>query len=161
MIILSRRQNERTQGISGIFGSLILEDKDGKKLSLFTREKPWLTSEQWPHGKPIDSCVPVGEYALIQGPVPKFSREEFFLYNARTGVKMYKADMDNALERYGCIFIPSNPLEQPEGCIQLGLKLSHKDGDYELSSSVQAHKMFRLWMDKNPDQRTIKIGWKT
>lgn len=159
MIYITRQRNVRTQGITGIFGSIELTDKDGKTLSLFTRERPWLYAEQWPFGKPMDSCVKSGEYALVRGPVIKFNREEFFIYNERLGVKLYSGDLDSAIERYGCIFITSSPLDQPEGCIQLGLRLVHKDGDYQLSNSVEAHRLFRTWLDNNPDQRTIKIGW--
>lgn len=55
MIYITRQRNVRTQGITGIFGSIELTDKDGKTLSLLPeRDRGYMQSNghsenQWIH----------------------------------------------------------------------------------------------------------------
>ena len=159
MIRISRNNNIRIQGTAGIFGIMELTSKSGEKLKLFTREKPWLSGKRWPYGKPIDSCIKDGKYEMKYSYAPKYNRIEVFLYNPELGVYVRSGDTTSAIDRYGALFITGDPFGQAEGVIQLGMDISHADGNYSLVGGSTAHSLFRDWLETNTDQTEVEIKW--
>ena len=159
LITLTRNNNPKTQGYSGVLGVLKLTDSKGETIQLFTRERPWLPGAKWPYGKPLDSCVKAGDYFLVKLFAPKLNRDEIFLYAPANGVQAYKRDRVSPLERYGCVFTTSDPLTCAEGVIQLGTRISHKNANYELTGCVKAHKIFRAFIDANLEETKMTIEW--
>ena len=142
----------------GVFGKLILKS-DKEEITLFTKEKIWNLQKMWPHGKPMDSCVPDGEYELVRSYARLHDATEVFLFNPKTGVYLYNADRSSAIERYGCIITYEDIDTIGEGSVQVGTDISFKNGKTVLTGSTKAYKIFRSWFDNNIDQTTLKIIW--
>lgn len=142
----------------GVFGKLILKS-DNEEITLFTKEKIWNLQKIWPHGKPMDSCVPDGEYELVRSYSGLHDTTEVFLYNPKAGVYIYNKDRSSAIERYGCIITYEDINTIGEGSIQVGTDISSKNGKTVLTGSTKAYKIFRSWLDKNVSEDSISISW--
>tara|TARA_R110002167_G_scaffold117114_4_gene292821 strand:+ start:3204 stop:3659 length:456 start_codon:yes stop_codon:yes gene_type:complete len=90
-------------------------------LRAYTMERPWVRASTHLGGKPFESCVPSGTYAL-----EKFTRssgaEVYALYNPDLGVYIRKDDIPQSeTGRYEILIHPANYVEELAGCIAPGL----------------------------------------
>lgn len=92
-------------------------------------ERPWLYNE------PNFSCVPEGEYELVEYDSPKFG-DTWCLVNHALDVGMYQGDA----ARYACLIHKANWVRQVKGCIAPVTKLTVMRGDWAGSSSGDAYK---------------------
>ncbi len=157
MIKLTRDSQTLVLVRPGLFGRLELKGKDGKTITLFTKEKHFIGTKKWPFGKPMDSSVPDGRYELVLSYSELTKRPEVFLYNPQKGVTISSADVENAVQRYGCIFTYMDITQLAEGCIQLGMDVASTNGQISLTDTVKAYKIFRRWKDENPGLTTLNI----
>lgn len=157
MMITLTRSSAEYFDIDGVFGKLVLQSGD-ENINLYTKEKIWNVMNAWPYGKPIDSCIPNGEYQLIRQYSPLNKSQEIFLYNPGNGVYVGSSDRAAATNRYGCILTYQDIANIGEGCIQVGMELAQKDGKRSLVKTVNAYKLLRSWID-NKNETQIKITW--
>ncbi len=157
MMITLTRSNAEYFDIDGVFGKLVLQSGD-ENINLYTKEKIWSIMDKWPYGKPIDSCVPNGEYQIVRQYSPLNKSEELFLYNPDIGVYVYSADRKSATQRYGSIITYQDIHNIAEGCIQVGMNIAQKNGKRALTDTTKAYNILRSWVDKKNEQ-AIKITW--
>lgn len=157
MIKLTRNNQGIMHVKPGVFGRLELKEKDGTITTLFTKEKHLIGTKKWPFGKPMDSSVQEGTYELMPSYSELTKKAEIFLYNPKNGVVISSRDVQNPIQRYGCIFTYMDITKLGEGCIQLGMDIASKNSEISLTDTVKAYKIFRRWKDNNLDINTIRI----
>jgi hypothetical protein len=95
----------------------------------YSLEKPWADN------MPFDSCVPEGDYGLVEYASPKFG-ETYALVNHDLDVGVYEGDA----ARYAILIHKANWAHQLQGCIAPGTSLSTLEGDWSVSASGVAYK---------------------
>ena len=102
---------------------------------IHTLERPWIAG--LPGGMPFESCVPDGEYELIEHTRPNGDRV-FALRNPDCGV--YYTDQERAGRdgRYLILIHSANWVEQVVGCIAPGLVRTIANNKRMVRSSRQA-----------------------
>ena len=96
----------------GVFGKLFINGN----FYCYTVEQPWNNN------KPYKSCVPVGEYELIEYRSPKYS-DTYALHNPKLDVYAYK-EYAGENDRFACLLHPANWTHQLQGCIAFGKDIS-------------------------------------
>lgn len=86
-----------------------------------TIEPPWIP---WKDigGKPFESCVPDGVYALSPVKRAKDGSDSYVLINTELGVYPDQESMNGAPGRYACLIHAANFVFQLNGCIAPGMK---------------------------------------
>jgi len=108
----------------GVFGRLILAS--GKEV--YTVEPAWRDNE------PFESCVPAGDYLLVDYDSPKFG-QTLALKNHDLDVGVYKGDA----KRFACLLHVANVASELDGCIAPGLSLSYIKNFWAVSHSAKAY----------------------
>jgi len=117
-----------------------------------TLERPWIPWKDL-GGKPFESCVPDGIYALAPFTRAKDGSASYVLINAELGVYPDQAAMRGAPGRYACLIHSANFVFQLVGCIAPGLKRgilrNNGNGSYERAvlSSNDAMRIIRGILD--------------
>jgi hypothetical protein len=159
MIILNRMASSiRDDGLYGHFGQLKLYSKKSGALEIFTHEKPWIQTSEFPNGKVMDSCIPVGTYSLEKVKFLAYNDAKFVLFNDNNVFKR-SSEMSSPNQRYGTIFVTGDPFDHAEGVISVGLSLSTKKGKRHLEHSAVAYKQLHKFLTDNPQENLISITW--
>jgi hypothetical protein len=136
----------------GVFGKLFINGK----FQCYTVEQPWNDN------KPYKSCVPVGEYELIEYRSPKYS-DTYALENPDLHVYAKQEDAHDK-DRFACLLHSANWSHQLQGCIAFGQELSwgnHKDKDPALMVTNSRYTTGTvLRVIKNLHIDSLVIRWK-
>jgi hypothetical protein len=161
MISLTRMiHGPKFDNLYGIFGQLKMSSKNGGVLTLYTHEKPWIQTSEFPYGKIQDSCIPPGQYDIKEEAFALFgSTKQLVLVNESQNVFAHAYDRPKANQRYGSLIVGSSPLTKPCGCIMLGTELAHKNSERTVASPDYALSLFKQFLQDNPEERTIAISW--
>lgn len=159
MIIQNRLASSiREDGIYGHFGQLKMYSKKSGSLELFTHEKPWIQSSEFPNGKSMDSCIPIGTYDIQKVTFLAYDQPKFVLSN-NSNVFIRSSDTSSPSQRYGTIFVSGDPFTYAEGVIAVGMSLSTKKGTRHLENSAVAYKKLVKFLTDNPEENRISITW--
>ncbi len=159
MIIHNRLASSvRDDGIYGHFGQLKMYSKKSGSLELYTHEKPWIQSSEFPNGKPLDSCVPIGIYDIQKVKFASYDQQKFVLFN-NSNVFIRSSDTSSPSQRYGTLFVTGDPFTYAEGVIAVGMSMSAKKGKRHLDSSATAYKKLVKFLTDNPEENRILITW--
>jgi hypothetical protein len=112
-------------------GHLWLNDNE----FVHTLERPWIDGV--PGGMPFESCVPDGEYMLIQHERPNGDRV-FALRNPALSVFYTKQERGSAPGRYLILLHSANYVEQVVGCIAPGMVRTIYENKRMVRSSREA-----------------------
>ena len=93
---------------------------------LYTVEKPWLPNLMAPDevgaGVPFKSCVPLGEYILVERDSPSKGMWWHF-YNPDLGVFLDYEDCSEPWHRYSTMFHVANFVDDVVGCAGVGKRI--------------------------------------
>jgi hypothetical protein len=110
---------------NGTFGSWY--DDDGEFIC-FSMER------EWRNNQPNVSCVPEGQYALIEHYSPSFG-ETYALLNHDLGVGVYPGESHRSL----ILIHKANWVRQLEGCIAPGTVIGTLDDEWAVRRSGEAY----------------------
>ncbi len=102
---------------------------------VYTLERPWIDGV--PGGMPFESCVPDGEYMLIQHQRPNGDRV-FALRNPDLSVFYTKQERGNEPGRYLILLHSANYISQIVGCIAPGMLRTIYENQRMVRSSREA-----------------------
>ena len=142
----------------GHFGILRAHSENAGILELYTHEKPWIPSDGFANGHPIDSCIPVGSYSIDLYKFKAFNTKRLVVYND-TSVFKSSSETSSTSHRYGSIIVPSSPMSFPCGVIGIGLSISSRGGVRQLESGALAYNKLLEFLSKSPDLNKINITW--
>ena len=119
-------------------------------ISLFTIERPWIPT--YPGGEPYESCVPAGEYELLDHVRPN---GDLVVALVNPGLAVYHMEEDryNAVGRYLILIHAANWADEVNGCIAPGFQRSVNDRGPMVTRSRDA---MRLIMEWEPERIVIK-----
>jgi hypothetical protein len=102
---------------------------------VYTLERPWIDGV--PGGMPFESCVPDGEYLLIEHDRPNGDRV-FAMRNPDLHVYYTKQERGRNEGRYLCLIHSANFVEQISGCVAPGLVRTIYENKRMVRNSRQA-----------------------
>ena len=137
--VLLTRLDQSAQGTFGRFSA--------GALSLYTGELPWLENA------PSVSCIPAGTYRCVWTNSPRFGRPMYLVdgVRSRAGIRFHAANLMGAAPYRS----------QLNGCIALGERLGHLDGQKALLLSAPAIRRFEQHFAGKPFTLEITDGWRT
>ena len=145
--------NSDDRANSGTYGRIIAGD-----ISLHSMERPWIPSSEWPSGKPMESCFPVGTYDLVKEYSPKYGKSMYYVVNPDHGVYLRKEDRFHDWERWGCMIHPANWVHQINGCVAPGMSRGVIGDSYGVGSSRSAVEKLYEHIDKAESPR-LSVEW--
>lgn len=89
-------------------------------LRLATLERPWIVNPEGPGGKLRESCIPVGDYAVIPHSSAKFPNV-YALVNESNGVYYQTRPAGQAWGRTAILIHVGNWVADVIGCVAVGL----------------------------------------
>lgn len=94
---------------------------------IHTIERPWVYDPvRWPSGKPNESCIPEGEYKIVNRYSNKKKKNMNFLVNESLGI--YNSDGPKPSDRGACMFHKASKASHVEGCVGLGVNIVQLNG---------------------------------
>ena len=116
------------RGGRGTFGQIVLND-----VVLYTVE------QTWDGNAPFTSCLPEGDYRLVQHDSPKFGRRWHLIADGIVGL----TQADGA-PRYACLFHAANRASALAGCISPGVALGSLVSEWAVLDSRTALDRFEF-----------------
>lgn len=121
-IVVNRLRNSPYDPKFGTFGYI-----DVLGLRIRTIEKEWVTDPvRWPSGKPNESCIPAGEYSIVERYSNKKKKNMFYLVNESLGIYLYDGPKES--DRGSCMFHKASRSSHVEGCVGLGVNVVDSGG---------------------------------
>lgn len=122
-----------------------------------TIERPWVPDDTCKGGKPFESCVPDGIYALEPFTRPD-SSEVYMLVNEMLGVYRFKDDIpEGVIGRYLILIHVGNWVKDVVGCVAPGLtQAMDGEGHPMVGSSKAAMRGIMQRLDANVEN-TLEI----
>jgi hypothetical protein len=123
---------------------------------LATLERPWITAA-YLGGKPFESCIPDGMYALEPYFRAKNNEAAYRLINHELGVYGSQDSMGGNPGRYDCLVHSANFVHQVVGCIAVGtnrqILRNNATGSYEgaVAGSQEAMRLLHSILDPLKD----------
>ena len=118
--------------------------------TLSTIERPWLPTS--PGGKPFESCIPPGDYELVQHRRASGDRV-LALINPGFAVFYQNEDRPREVGRYLILIHAANFSDQVVGCLAPGTGRTVTERGPMVTSSRDAMKLIMEW---NPTQIRIR-----
>jgi hypothetical protein len=122
-------------------------------VTLYSMERPWIPSA--PGGKPNESCVPAGVYALVPHTRPN-GDEVVALLNPGLGVYYLPEDRPEGVGRYLILIHAGNWVKDVVGCIAPGIARAGSPGGPMVTSSRDAVRKVMSFIGEHPAEIEIQ-----